>query len=761
MRLSLARLLTLLVVTAAVVVGCRSMYAGSGDGTASSVTPATGTSTSAAGFFAAGSHDVPGGAPIIVQQEGEEGDDTASHFRAIQIDPPNETSAGPKFVMHFDIDNDGMMDLITGWNESQPVQIHLQRRDADGKPTFLAVTLGGTNPIGVIGDLDMADINGDGWLDAVVLVKETGQVGICPVDGSFEALDNAGTGEVEILFNPGNAAQITDGDAWQAVRLERSSLPGRRDVELKKAKAFPEFNGYTGLAVGEIDGINGPDIVVCYNPEKCAFYGDDPAPVNRLVLYANPGGQNVYNEGLIPLTVTANATAPALVNSNGARVTLDGSGSYSRYGVSRLGPAFGGVEYFWTQVTGTTVALSGDTSEKATFIAPNTPTALSFRLDVSAGGEQDFTYVNVVIAPAGTTPSNSPPIVGVAGEQTVVPDRTSPTNARVELRAVAGDPDGDALTYAWTQVAGPAVTLTDADTRNPTFTAPTEAGELRFRVTVSDGTLRAAALAIVNSGFWAPTVLEGNMPRIGDVELSDIDLDGDNDVVFTYPDAISPNTEWVRNPADHMSPAEVLDPSNWQLRPIGHVDKYADVIEVGDVDMDGYDDVLVRSGPGFVVQWFRHPGAADGEPVFPPPDAVPDRFNFPWQVYTVAEYPIGQPTGIAIGDLTADGRNEIAVSAGGVVYWYDASAVGSPYEQWAANFVVDDTKANGATDDPDDPDFEDSGSVMFNLTIVDLDGDGFGDIVAPFDRRVGSGLADDTLVWFRNTLGDEAVTTSP
>jgi hypothetical protein len=51
------------------------------------------------------------------------------------------------------------------------------------------------------------------------------------------------------------------------------------------------------------------------------------------------------------------------------------------------------------------------------------------------------------------------------------------------------DPDGDALTYAWTQTAGSSVTLTGANTPTASFTAPpiTSQATLTFQLTVSDG----------------------------------------------------------------------------------------------------------------------------------------------------------------------------------------------------------------------------------------------------------------------------------
>ena len=122
----------------------------------------------------------------------------------------------------------------------------------------------------------------------------------------------------------------------------------------------------------------------------------------------------------------------------------------------------------------------------------------------------------------------------------------------------------------------------------------------------------------------------------------------------------------------------------------------------------------------------------------------------------MAEYPIGRLAGIALGDLTGDGSNEIAVAAGCIVYWYEADLVESSYDQWLENFVIDDTKVHGTTDDVDDVDFHDDGTVIYSLTVFDIDGDGARDIIATFDRRVESGLADDSLIWFRNTIRDEA-----
>ena len=46
-----------------------------------------------------------------------------------------------------------------------------------------------------------------------------------------------------------------------------------------------------------------------------------------------------------------------------------------------------------------------------------------------------------------------------------------------------------------------------------------------------------------------------------------------------------------------------------------------------------------------------------------------------------------------------------------------------------------------------------TGTIINSAIIVDLDGDGANDIVATLDRSGLSGLTNDALVWFRNSLG--------
>ena len=48
------------------------------------------------------------------------------------------------------------------------------------------------------------------------------------------------------------------------------------------------------------------------------------------------------------------------------------------------------------------------------------------------------------------------------------------------------DPDGDTLTFAWTQTSGPHVTLNGANTASMSFTAPDNSGNIGLQLVVTD-----------------------------------------------------------------------------------------------------------------------------------------------------------------------------------------------------------------------------------------------------------------------------------
>ena len=97
-------------------------------------------------------------------------------------------------------------------------------------------------------------------------------------------------------------------------------------------------------------------------------------------------------------------------------------------------------------------------------------------------------------------PSDGAPVAAAGADVAVDP------GASVTLDGTgSADPDGEALSYAWTQVSGASVRLSGAATARATFTAPAAPGALVFRLTVTDpGGLTGSADVTVTVSDLAP-----------------------------------------------------------------------------------------------------------------------------------------------------------------------------------------------------------------------------------------------------------------
>ena len=164
--------------------------------------------------------------------------------------------------------------------------------------------------------------------------------------------------------------------------------------------------------------------------------------------------------------------------NEGSIVTLSGSNSYDTDGDT--------LSYLWTQISGPVVALIPDNAESPQFTAPlldggssGESLILEFQLDIFDGFDHAYDTVVVTVEQVNHEPSAS------AGQ-----DQTVSNGDVVVLDGLgSSDPDSDPLFYEWTQTGGPAVTLSDIESVDPSFEAPfvNETSALTFQLVVSDG----------------------------------------------------------------------------------------------------------------------------------------------------------------------------------------------------------------------------------------------------------------------------------
>jgi large repetitive protein len=243
----------------------------------------------------------------------------------------------------------------------------------------------------------------------------------------------------------------------------------------------------------------------------------------------------------------ASAVGPAQADE-GALVVLDATGSSDPEGRP--------LAYAWTQTGGApAVGLAGAASAQASFLAPAVAadTTLAFQVSVSDGTAARTATVSVTVRDVNHAP------VARAGVDLTVDERSE---AALDASG-STDPDGDALSYAWAQVSGPAATLADPTQAVQLLTVPDVAGaaDLVFRVTVSDpgGASSTASVTLhARDVNRAPVARAGDAQAVGERTAVALDASASSD-----PDGDALAFEWAQlaGPAAALSSATAAAPT--------------------------------------------------------------------------------------------------------------------------------------------------------------------------------------------------------
>ena len=219
-------------------------------------------------------------------------------------------------------------------------------------------------------------------------------------------------------------------------------------------------------------------------------------------LVAPKGGATLSTPSLASLYLSDPGDTPTVGFADAGIEAAERGFGHAVAVVQRRGSAKGAVSVTWSVNGGDAAAgtdYSGPASGTLTWNDGDAdPKTIEFAIADDGSGEANEFFELALGSASGATVAGNPslrvtildgtganaaPNAVAGGSQTV----RSGANVTLDGRA-SNDPDGDALSYSWTQVSGPAVTLSNATTATASFTAPSVSSDslLRFELTVAD-----------------------------------------------------------------------------------------------------------------------------------------------------------------------------------------------------------------------------------------------------------------------------------
>ena len=399
-----------------------------------------------------------------------------------------------------DIDLSGDVKKITS-------DLDIDRISVDGKVDKAIAVTGNVGSIDIGGELKGRDgINVTGDVGSISIGESSkeditiggdlgrfdspqdyrGDLSVSAVDGPFTVTD----GDISFTYTFDSPEEITYQGDHGKLTAASGNLPPAADagsdsvvsegaaITLDGELSFDPENGPISYWWAQVSG---PAVTLDdATAGKPSFTAPEGISNSDVVFELTVSDGSASSTDTVTITINADNDAPTALAGDdqsvteGAAVVLDASSSSDPEGSS--------LTYSWNQTSGPVVSLTGGDGATPTFDAPDlvANTDLRFEVTVSDGVNTSVDSVTITVNADNDAPTASAGIDQVVTEQSEV---------TLDARG-SSDPEGQDLSYQWTQLSGPSVSLSSDSAAAPTFDTPdlTADAVYTFQVEVSDGT---------------------------------------------------------------------------------------------------------------------------------------------------------------------------------------------------------------------------------------------------------------------------------